>query len=470
MKTPPSKSARKRSKHNFPGHSKLEPRNLLASIYHAPDTGILWIAGDNENNVAEVRVTGGKLEATIDKVSFSGADSSVTDIVFIGYDGNDNFTNFSSRSSTMYGHRGNDTLIGGSGDDELIGGPGDDSIEGNDGDDRLVGSNDNDTIDGGDGHDRIFGSAGKNTIYGREGNDTIYGSEDVDEIYGNEGIDKIYALGGDDMVYTGAGGVAKGAFDDGDVAMGHGGNDTFFGGTGLNIFYGGGGDDIMEGGAGENRMHGQEGDDTITGGDSFDLITGADGDDTLTGGGGFDKFNVGDGDDTIVYSAKYDPSLVVLGNETTVLGEKVSGATWLEFSDRRISANQADYLTADEGNFTLLNSYRTSSSRILLSKPQDLADYAKSWSTTMGRRDTLEHSAATDQRALLTDGRTQAGENVGWVTDIGQTEDEIAKYFHDAWRNSATHNVNMLNGDFSEVGIGIANIGGKWWATQIFVG
>ncbi|QEG21587.1 CAP domain-containing protein [Mariniblastus fucicola] len=464
-----------KSKSRFQSYQQLEAKNLLAAIYHNPDSGILYIAGDSGANVGQVSVSGDNVVAQIDGQSYSGASDDVTDIIFIGYDGNDTFTNLSDLDSSMYGHLGNDTLTGGGGDDNLVGGAGNDTIQGLDGDDRIVGADGNDTLEGGDGEDRIFGTAGTNTIYGGAGDDTIYGSEDADEIYGDAGADKIYALGGDDILYTGTGGVEGGSFDEGDLAMGHGGDDEFYGSTGLNIFYGGDGDDIMVGGSGENRMHGQAGDDTLTGGEKGDYMTGADGDDTFDGRGGVDYYNVGDGSDTIVYSQSYVPTDVHVTNnggtaETRIQNELVSNATWVQFADRTISADQAYYLTVDETNFSSLNGYRVSSSVGFVSKPSDLADFAYNWSLQMASAGTLSHSTESDRASLYVGDRSAVGENVAMVSDTGQSDVQIANYFLSLWQSSSAHNSNLLNSNYQEVGIGIVKSGGAWWATQIFMG
>jgi Ca2+-binding RTX toxin-like protein len=466
-----NKNSRCRRKFQSSTYEKLEAKNLLASIYHNVDTGVLYIGGDSGSNVGQVSLSNGTVSASIDGVSFSEASSEITDIVFIGYDGDDTFTNLSSLSTTMYGQLGNDTLIGGSGDDDLVGGSGNDTIQGLEGDDRIVGANGNDTLEGGDGNDRMFGTAGTNTIYGGAGNDTIYGSPDVDEIYGEGGADKIYALGGDDIIYTGSGGVEGGTFAQGDLAMGHGGDDTFFGSSGLDIFYGGDGDDIMTGGSGENRMHGQAGNDTLTGGGKGDYMTGAGGNDTLEGGGGVDFFNAGDGVDTIVYSGNFNPADVRAdASGTRVQNELVVSATWVEFDDRRISASQANNSVQAEINYSTLNGYRVANSEVALSKPSDLSDYALDWSQRMALANRVSNSSVTDQQSLLTGDRTVTAENVGSVADSGQSAVEVANYFHNLWRNNSSDNAVMLRSDLLEVGIGIVKVGDTWWATQIFAG
>ena len=478
----------RKNKHSL-SFARLEPRQLLASIYHNPDTGVLYIAGDNGDNVGEVSTDGDRIDARVDDQNFSGQTSTVTEVVFIGYDGDDNFSNDSSLASSMFGHRGNDILSGGEGNDNLVGGPGDDIASGFGGDDRIVGVLGDDTLRGGDGNDKIFGTEGENTLFGGEGDDLIYGGPEADEIHGDAGDDTVYALngenlifggdgndsltggfqddeiyagagrdrvlalGGDDVLHSGPGGVEGGAFEEADVLRGNAGNDTFFGENGLDIFLGGDGDDFMAGGSGESRMFGHGGDDTITVGSKKNFVKG------------------GNGEDRVVVQHDYvDQAIVSLAAGITVDGDFLGDIRWVEFNDRTISGNQAVYSIVNGDNFDLLNDYRETNNRVPLSKPVDLAEYARNWSLEMARRNQLVHSPNSDQIGLLTNGRTQAGENVGWVSDIGQSESAVASYFQTQWQNSASHKANMLKGSFREVGIGIVNSGGRWWATQIYVG
>ncbi len=475
MKRRTQKRSQNQSSRSNANYGTLEPKNLLASIYHNPTNGILYIGGDSNANVGQVDLVNGNVVAEVDGVSYSAASGTVSNIVFIGYDGDDTFTNLSSRDSTMYGHLGADTLIGGSGNDNLVGGPGNDTIRGNNGNDRVVGAAGDDNLEGGNGNDNMFGTSGFNLIMGGLGDDVIYGSPLADEIHGDDGADKIYALGGNDILYTGSGGVEGGSFAEGDLAMGHDGDDQFFGTSGLDIFYGGNGNDTMVGGSGENRMHGQAGNDTLTGGPKADYMTGANGNDSFQGGGGIDFFNVGEGSDTIVYPSDFAPSDVnvvsVNGQtQTWVQNEVVSNATTVQFNDRTISPNQALYSTRNETQFSRLNGYRFSNSQPFLSKPSDLAAFATNWSLEMASQNRLVHSDSGDRAAIMTGGRTVVGENIAFTTDTGQSEVEIANYFFNVWQNSTGHNANMLRGDFLEVGIGIVKSGGNWWATQIFVG
>ena len=470
-----NKKSQKRSSNKSLSFQKLEDRNLLAAI-NFTSSGQLYIAGDAGHNTgALTQLNATTLRATVDGVSRDVTASDVTGIAFLGFGGNDTFTNSTSAEVTVYGHAGNDTLRGGSGVDILIGGSGNDTIHGNDGNDRLVGANGNDTIFGGNGNDSIFGSAGTNELSGGNGDDVVYGSSTGDDILrGGNGLDRLFGLGGDDTLYAGDGGSAASG---GELLMGNAGNDTFFGGAGLNIFWGGDGNDTINGGDNaENRIHGQAGDDILTGGNRADLIRGHAGNDTISGLGGNDTIDAGTGSgDVVSFTNRYSSSAVSAsanGQTVTVNSngtDQIRGAERLNFSDREMTSSQAALAGPEAESLTDLNNYRNSSSRPVFSTPSDLTTFAENWSRTMSRVG-LSHSSASSRLALLVDGRTTVGENVIQVPDTGQTEAQIAAEMHNGWVNSTTHRTNMLNGSFTEVGIGIVKAGGFWWGTHVFTG
>ena len=136
----------------------------------------------------------------------------------------------------------------------------------------------------------------------------------------------------------------------------------------------------------------------------------------------------------------------------------------------RPSASQADYSTQDQASFSRLNGYRVANSEGFLSKPSDLAEYAYEWAQQMAAQGRESNSSLSDQQDLLTGDRSVVGEIVAAVADTGQSDVEIANYFHNIWQEDALDGALMLRSDFYEVGVGIINAGGMWWATQIYTG
>ncbi|MFK7769483.1 MAG: matrixin family metalloprotease [Mariniblastus sp.] len=300
LKSKPTRNKRKNSGELV--FNKLEDRNLLAGISFDAGTGTVTVAGDGTDNTgAFAQVDPVTYRASLN--GFSSRDFTILEvnkIVFIGFGGDDKFTNATGVEGQLLGNNGNDELNGGSGFDLINGGAGNDVMRGNAGNDRIVSGFGNDNVRGGDGNDSIFGTGGLNNLHGEAGNDTIYGGNEADTIFGNDGIDSIFGLDGDDIIDVGDGGVAGTAgVGQADLALGLNGNDTFTGGTGLNVLYGGNGEDVFVGGSGENRIHGQNGDDNITGGAANDYLAGQNDNDTINGLGGADYILPGFGDDVV---------------------------------------------------------------------------------------------------------------------------------------------------------------------------
>lgn len=304
-----SRRGKRRGSRNRQGLSfqSLESRRMLAGIFFS--SGEVTIAGGAGGDIGSfIQVDASTYQASLSGFadqSFSAA--TVNKVIFIGFDGNDVFTNSTGVESLMLGNDGDDVLYGGTGVDVANGGSGNDQIFGGTGEDRLVGNTGDDLLVGGDGNDRLFGGDGFDEMNGDSGDDIMFGGLQADTMNGGDGADQIFSGGGDDIVSLGDGGT-PGATDltFADLVLGGDGNDTFTGGDGLNVFWGGDGDDVFIGGNGENRMHGQNGNDDLTSGSSNDYLAGQVGNDTIRGGGGNDYILPGFGDDVIDGGAGYD--------------------------------------------------------------------------------------------------------------------------------------------------------------------
>ncbi|MBP3953764.1 hypothetical protein J8F10_00415 [Gemmata sp. G18] len=113
-------------------------------------------------------------------------------ITFRGYDGDDSFSNFTTKASFATGGNGNDSFFGGSDEDEFHGEAGNDRLEGKGGRDRLYGGNGNDTLHGGDGDDYLYGQSGRDALYGGAGSDRLDGGAgdgQADYLNGGAGAD-----------------------------------------------------------------------------------------------------------------------------------------------------------------------------------------------------------------------------------------------------------------------------------------
>jgi Ca2+-binding RTX toxin-like protein/predicted Zn-dependent protease len=298
-------------------YGSLEPRHLLAGIFFDTADGELRVVGGANDDVGQVAIVGNQVEASLlgfESQRFPIAD--VSKVIFLGFAGNDQFTNDTSIEGALFGHAGDDVLTGGFAFDSVNGGHGNDELTGRAGDDRMLGGPGDDLIRGNNGNDAIFSGPGINDIWGHDGDDTIFGGPQVDTVFGGAGMDRIYAAGGDDVIYSGAGGVpGSSGTSEADLVLGLDGDDTIVGESGLDIFYGGNGNDSLTGGSGENRLHGQNGEDVIRGGIGDDYLTGGNDNDQIFAAAGNDYVYAGEGHDLVYGGDGRDYLRGQLGND-----------------------------------------------------------------------------------------------------------------------------------------------------------
>ena len=237
-----------------------------------------------------------------DTLSISVADNLLFNdtlaLFFNGGFGNDQIdASGSTRAVRILGGAGNDQIIGGSGNDTILG----------DNTDQDAGQ---DSLFGGAGNDFISGSSGPDTINGGAGNDTILGGEGFDTIDGGAGFDinSFRDLGTSataEVTGNGSGTVQHGTIQEtfanieGLTASNNGDTLTISGGVGGTLT-GGSGDDILTGGSGDDQLIGNDGDDILRGGPGDDIAFGGLGNDSLNGGENNDQLFGGAGDDFFV--------------------------------------------------------------------------------------------------------------------------------------------------------------------------
>lgn len=113
---------------------------------------------------------------------------------------------------------------------------------------------------------------------------------------------------------------------------------------------------------------------------------------------------------------------------------------------------------ASAGTFTsLLNSERGSGGLAPLSSNGDLAAVASRWAASMASSDQLAHNP---QLTSQVSGWRFVGENVGYGPD--------AATIHRALMDSPSHRANILDTQYTQVGIGVAQVGGRVWVAQVF--
>jgi hypothetical protein len=104
-----------------------------------------------------------------------------------------------------------------------------------------------------------------------------------------------------------------------------------------------------------------------------------------------------------------------------------------------------------------VNSARANAGRRSLSLRSDLSAVAYRWSQHMAATGTLAHNPNLTGQVT---GWRWVGENVGYGPDWRTVET--------AFMNSPGHRANILDGDYSQIGIGVVVSNGRVWVTQVF--
>ncbi len=277
------------------------------------------------DDVAEVRYNYGQIRVELNGMVQNYGPSSVQEVRFYGYSGDDSFTNLTSITSIAWGYDGDDTLNGGWVDDSLYGNDGLDRLDGNGGDDYLDGGADRDSIYGGynddymvgrEGNDFMDGENGHDSLWGSEGNDFLRGQSGDDYLVGGDGNDFVYAHDGDDTVFGSDGNDFLDGGDGNDRLNADSGRDTLYGGDDHDTLDGGSGNDYMSGSYGNDYIIGRLGNDTLYGSWGDDTLYGSEGDDTLSGSSGADYIVAGDGHDSVNGGSGNDSSWGGTGNDT----------------------------------------------------------------------------------------------------------------------------------------------------------
>jgi len=169
--------------------------------------------------------------------------------------------------------------------------------------------------------------------------------------------------------------------------------------------------------------------------------------------------------------------LRIAGLLIVVLGASVMGAgTSWDGAAQADAGNTASCLSTKERQFlTLLNDYRVSNglNRVKVSKSLNVASWKHS--QDMGRRAYFEHETklplpAGQSGPLPWDRMNDAGYryNTAKAENIAAGHSTALSVFN-GWKNSSSHNQNMLNANFRVIGIGYAQVSGSpythYWTT-----
>lgn len=121
-------------------------------------------------------------------------------------------------------------------------------------------------------------------------------------------------------------------------------------------------------------------------------------------------------------------------------------------------------------SFQLVNQARSDAGLAPLQYDPAIADVARRHSEEMRDLDYLAHvdpSGKSFSDRLRDAGIpfTKAGENLGRVENAS----DPAGFLHQRFLASPDHRTNLLDPDFTRIGIGAARQGNTWWVTQDFV-
>ena len=104
-----------------------------------------------------------------------------------------------------------------------------------------------------------------------------------------------------------------------------------------------------------------------------------------------------------------------------------------------------------------INGARSSHARTRLAVSSALTSVAASWAATMARSNRLAHNPGL---ARSVSGWKVLGENVG----VGPSVSSLESAFY----NSAEHRANMLDSEFTLVGVAVVDVGDKLWVVEVF--
>ncbi|GAA4286912.1 hypothetical protein GCM10022262_12710 [Georgenia daeguensis] len=125
------------------------------------------------------------------------------------------------------------------------------------------------------------------------------------------------------------------------------------------------------------------------------------------------------------------------------------------------TASASDATVADR-IFTLLNKARADNGLPPLKRVVELDSVAQAWSQQQAAESRMYHNPYYSEQ--YPSGWRYAAENVAYTGGTTPSGDR----FHELWMNSPGHRANILNPNFTHVGVGVATKGDRTYATQNF--
>ena len=228
------------------------------------------------------------------------------------------------------------------------------------------------------------------------------------------------------------------------TTIGTTGNDVIVGTPGNDIIHGMGGSDLICTGAGDDSVFGGRGSDTVDLGSGDDFAKGGPGSDVINGGPGSDVIRGRAGRDTIRGDAGIDTCFGGRGRDTVQSCNEPAPPSAPALSAReREMVNLVQDLRAQYGAGALEVSI-------------DLSEVARDWSIELPNG--FYHNPSVGNE--IPGGWRMWGENIAYNSSIQAAFDALV--------NSSGHFRNMVNPDFTHIGVGVYVDGGRVYVTQVF--
>jgi uncharacterized protein YkwD len=121
------------------------------------------------------------------------------------------------------------------------------------------------------------------------------------------------------------------------------------------------------------------------------------------------------------------------------------------------SAQAASGTTSERQFVSRINDARHDVGRPSLSTSSELTAVARAWAEKMASSNNLKHNPNLTTQVT---GWHYVGENVGVGGDVAS--------LHQAFMDSAPHKANILDRDYTQIGVGVASGHGRMWVVEVF--
>lgn len=335
-------------------------------------------------------VAGGSLTLSLDagagtdSISFAGQSGALNiDLNTTGTGAFGTYTFLNTSFENVTSGSGSDTITGTSVANVIVAGNGTDTVNAGGGNDTIddsgstFASNATNILNAEEGDDTVYTFVANNTIAGGNGSDTLR-YDNANGFGVNSTAALTFTLAADSSGGTVTDGVRTDNFTSFETFFGGTGNDIFIGGSAAENFNGNNGDDVFRGRGGNNSFVGGNGSDTADyslatgavtanlttnsasnngdgGTDTFNAIenlTGSDFSDNLTGNATNNVLRGGAGDDTLVGSTGTDTLNGEAGTNDTLTFATSTTALTVDVNTSRITGSSisTDYLNVENIN------------------------------------------------------------------------------------------------------------------------